>query len=462
MRLLKSQINRKQQKLLIITVDHGIVANKQVEYAKKKGIEVIITDHHVPPEKLPKALAIIHTTKLSGSGVSWIFAKELIKNSHSDPDQVGGRIPLGSFASLRMTINPSDYLDLVSIGSIADLVPLTDVNRTLVKYGLKQLNQTKRTGLLELIKNAGLELGTLGYYEVGYILAPRLNAMGRLEHALDSLRLLCTNDKNRAQELAKKLGLTNRERQELTIETTLHAKNSLKLKAESEKLIFISHESYNQGVIGLVAGKIVETFYRPTVVVAKGKEISKASARSINGFNIIEAIRKCDDLLIDCGGHPMAAGFTIETKNLSKIEDKLQKLAKKLLPEKKLERELKIDCEVKLSNLSFSLYDELQKMQPFGMGNPEPTFMTKNLKVTDFRLVGRNQNHVKFKLDDPKSKVVKNIPATSCDAIGFNQAEKVKKLKVEDSIDVIYTLSEDHWDGDKKLQLKIKDLLFSR
>ncbi|MBI5465458.1 single-stranded-DNA-specific exonuclease RecJ, partial [Candidatus Gottesmanbacteria bacterium] len=330
---------------LIITVDHGISSLEKVAYAKKQGIEVIVTDHHVPPKvpKVPK-VPTIHTVDLCGAGVGWILAKELQK------------IPGIKGAKFRES---ESYLDLVAIATIADMVPLTGANRTLVKHGLEELNkqsfssnQTKRIGLEALIKETGIKKGGIGVYEVSHILAPRLNAMGRMEHAMDSLRLLCTRNKERAYELARHLDRTNRERQRLMEETSFHAENLLIKHAAAcqrgTKLIFLSHASYNQGIIGLVAGKLVEKFYRPAIIVSLGEEYSKASARSINGFNIIETIRKAQDLLVDAGGHPMAAGFTVETKKLPELEKRLMEIAEQELDSEKLTRVLKIDCEINL------------------------------------------------------------------------------------------------------------------
>src|SRR3989344_2912910 len=301
---------------LIITVDNGIVANEAVEYANKKGIDIIITDHHVPPaggtKNLPKAYAIFHTTKLCGAGVAYLLAKEIsnfkfqISNKYQSPK----------------TKIQNNHLELVSLATIADLVPLTGANRTLVKFGIEKLRTTKRPGLLALIKEAEIDKSKIDVFEIGHIIAPRLNAMGRLEYAMDSLRLLCTKDLERAEALAKKLISTNKRRQEMTIETFEHAKSKIKnqsiqqaqdKKSKIKSLIFIAHESYQQGVIGLVAGRLVEEFYRPAIVLSIGEKYSKASARSIKGFNIIEFIRTASDLLVDAGGHPMAAGFTVET-----------------------------------------------------------------------------------------------------------------------------------------------------
>lgn len=416
---------------LLITVDHGITAKEKVAYAKKLGIDVIVTDHHVKPASpagRPKALPdclIVHTTQLSGAGVSWFVAKEL------------GR---------------SDVA-LAAIGTIADMMPLTHANRSIAKYGLAAINKTNRVGLQALITDAGLIPGMLGTYDVSHALAPRLNAMGRLEHAIDALRLLCTKNKEKAMLLAQKLGLTNKERQKLTEETTLHALQGVALHMQGHplrKLIFISHESYNQGIIGLVAGKLVEEHYRPAVVVAKGEVYSKASARSVSGFNIVETIRKFSDLLVDVGGHPMAAGFTVETKNLARLQEKLEDLAEKELDDEKLTRVLKIDMEIPLDRVTVDLWRKLRDFEPFGFGNPEPIFATRKVTVTDARLVGKDGKHLKLVIN------------TSMDAIAFGMGHLYGKLKPGTIADIAYTIDMNLWNGNKKLQLKVKDILYSR
>jgi len=403
---------------LIITVDHGITAAKYVAYAQSLGIDVLVTDHHVRPDKLPKC-TIVHTTNLCGTGVSWFVAKQIGK-----PD-----------------------LSLAAIGTIADLVPLSGANRSIVKYGLLELNRTKRVGLAALIRDAGLRLGDLSTYDVSHVLAPRLNAMGRLVHAMDALRLLCTHKEDKALVLARTLGLTNKERQQLTVDTTSHALQGLSLKAH-KKLLFVSHETYNPGIIGLVAGKLVEEYYRPAIVIAQGADISKGSARSIAGFNIVEAIRGCSDILVDVGGHPMAAGFTVETKNLSKLQRKLESLAEKEITDEMLTRELRIDMELPLAAITGELWKQLREFEPFGFGSPEPVFASRGVTVSDARLVGADGKHLKLRL-------------SAFDAIAFGMGNLSPKLKNGTVIDIAYTIDMNVWNGNKKLQLKIKDINIS-
>lgn len=418
----------KEEKVgLIITVDHGIVAYPQVEQARKLGIDVIITDHHLLGKKRLKALAIVHTTQLSGAGVSW-------------------------FLSSRLN-NPG--LDLVTIGTIADMMILQGANRAIVKHGLDEVRKTKRPGLLALYQVAGLAKEKIGTYEIGFIIGPRLNAAGRMEDPMEALRLVCTKDDQRAGLLASKIDQHNKARQLLTAQSTLHARNLWLTQDGKGKLIFVSHESYEEGVVGLVAGKLVEEFYRPTIIVAKGEKYSRASARSINGFNIVEAIRACADILGPHGGHPLAAGFTIETIKLEELKIRLSQLAESQIDEGKMTPILKIDLELGSLDLASDLLGKLLELEPFGFGNPEPVFLTRGLKVEDARLVGNSSQHLKLRVTCPVSPI-------TLDTIGFGLGEYFTKLTPEEKVDLVYNLVADEWNGNKKIQLKIKDLRLSR
>lgn len=348
-------------------------------------------------------------------------------------------------------------LELAAIGTIADVIPLIGANRSLVKYGLRELNKTKRLGLLALFEEARLGKGKIVTWEIGFIIAPRVNATGRLADAMDSLRLLCTKDPIRAEKLAKKLGEENRRRQKLTNETFLHAKTQF--SSPYSKLLFVASPSYHEGIVGLVAGNLAREFYRPAVAVSIGKEFSKGSARSIGSFNIIEAIRQCEKFLVDCGGHPMAAGLTVKTTNLEKLKKCLMKIAEKELNEKKLTQVLKIDCELRLFNLTWKLYESIEKFAPFGMGNPKPVFCTRSLRIVDMRTVGNNDKHLKLKLDDPRTKRIEEVPAL--DGIGFGMGAFASQIKVGDLVDLAYTLEKNVWNEEERLELKIKDIRIS-
>ncbi len=409
---------------LIITVDNGIVANNAVEFANSKGIDVIITDHHTPSKTLPNACSIVHTTKLCGAGVAYLLAQEF-------------------------KVEQSEHLELVALATVADLVPLTNANRTLLYFGLQSLRKTKRPGLLALFQSAGISAKDIGVYEIGHIIAPRLNAMGRMENATDSLRLICTTNKNRATDLARTLSNTNFQRQQATIESLSLAREKVN-KKNLKKLIFVEDEKFQQGIVGLVAGRLVEEYYLPSIVISRGSRYSKASARSVKGFNITEFLRGAKDLLVDVGGHPMAAGFTVETEKLEALEEKLLIEIEKKLNVKDLEKSLRIDMQLFEDLITLKTYHDLQQLAPFGMGNPEPTFLTKNLIVENIRIIGNDGKHLKLQFKTQNSNL-------KIDGIYFKGAEKVK-LNVGERVDIVYTLDKNVWNGNTNLQLKIKDV----
>jgi single-stranded-DNA-specific exonuclease len=269
---------------------------------------------------------------------------------------------------------------------------------------------------------------------------------------MESLRLICTPNINRAKQLAKLLSDTNFERQQITLKAVEHAKSKVDSQA-LKKLIFIADESYQQGIVGLVAGRLVEEYYLPSIVISKGEKFSKASARSVKGFNITEFLRTASDLLVDVGGHPMAAGFTVETDKLQLLENKLFTEIEKLLSEKHLQRSLRIDLTLPAELISEKTFHELKKLAPFGMGNPEPTFMTKNLLIENLRTVGSDGKHLKmqFKAQNSNLKI---------EGIFFRGGEN-NIFKIGDKVDVVYVLDENLWNGNKVLQLKLKDIMTS-
>ena len=428
------KLKEKDQDLgLILTVDHGIVADKKVDVAKELGIDVIITDHHEPhfakvsrgkkgKYLYPKAYAIIHTTKISGSWVAWILSREL-----------------GSLSGL----------ELAALGTISDQLSLIGPNRSIAKYGLEALRETKRPGLLSLFEEAKIEKEKIGTYEVGFIIAPRINAMGRLTHAIDSLRLLCTKDIKRAKELANLVGRTNFERQKMVDQVMVTTLSEMKIESKGYKnKVIIMAGDYHEGVIGLAAAKLVEQFYRPAIVFSEKKDISKASARSISGFNIIEVIRKLEGLYIEGGGHPMAAGFSIETSKIEEFAKEINKISKPLLTEEILSRKLKIDLEIDFNQINPELVERINQFEPTGLGNFPPSFMTKKVEVVESRTVGRDNAHLKLKLR--QNSVV-------FDAIGFGLAITYTLLP-NTYLDVVYSIEENIWNNHTNLQLKIRDI----
>lgn len=339
-------------------------------------------------------------------------------------------------------------MDLAAIGTLTDQIPLLGVNRSFVKYGVEVLRNTKRLGLLELFKEAAINKGDIDTYHIGFVIGPRLNAMGRMKHAIDSLRLLCTTSKSRAIKLAQILGKTNKKRQDVIEEILVHAERSAG-KKDWKGAIVIAHESYHEGVVGLAASRLVDKFYRPVIVFSKGEKISKASARSISGFNIIDAIREFDPILETGGGHPMAAGLSIQTKKLNDFINKFEILTAKLLTDDILEKTLVIDLEIPFSSISFKVIEQLKKFAPTGIGNPTPVFTTSGVNLSNMRTVGRDSNHLKLKVEK-KGAVL--------DVIGFGMGDKYIKLLKTSRVDVAYNLEENIWNNKKSIQLRLKDI----
>lgn len=411
---------------LILTVDNGIVANEAIEYAKEKGIDVVITDHHAKSEKIPNAFCIIHTTALCGAGIAWMLSREF------------------NFVKKEKI---SDLLSLAAIATIADLVPLKGINRAIVKMGIAELKKSKRPGLLSLFREAAVNISEANVYNIAYIIAPRLNASGRIQSAMNALRLLCTNDESKGIELAKMLNGLNRERQELTLKSFEHAK-LLSVNASSSRVTVVASENYNQGIIGLIASKMVESYHRPSFAISIGKEVSKGSARSIKGVNIIEMLRSVKSTLIEAGGHPMAAGFSLKTGMIKIFEKEISKRAEITVSEELLERKIYIDCELQFNIISENLLSEIGKFEPYGMGNNEPIFSTSDVKVRDSYKIGKEKNHLRLKLEKD---------GRLFEAVLFGFKEDVD-VAVGNTIDVCYSISTNEWNGEKKIQLKIKDI----
>lgn len=400
---------------LIISVDSGVTAFQEITLAKQLGVDFIITDHHTLPPKLPPALAIVHTTTLAGVGVAYKLAQTLI---------------------------PDPAIELVSLGTIADVVPLTSENRILAKLGIEALQKTIRPGLLALYEQAGVERKNIGTYEIGFIIGPRLNAMGRLEHALDSLRILLTRDPVRAKELAKKLGETNEERRRQTLDMVTHARQSV-TDASREKIWVVSDPSYAQGIIGLIAGRLTEEWGRPVIAISEGDEVSKGSARSITGFNIVQAMGDAKDLLLSFGGHPQAAGFTIATKNIPFFRQKITDYASKKIKDEDLEKRLIIDAKITEGEVTIELARKIQTMSPFGPGNPNPLFAMTDLEVGEMRLLSENK-HLRVGLGP-------------FEAIGFGLGPRGAEIRPGMKIDAAFHLEINTWRERDRLQLKLRD-----
>lgn len=398
---------------LIITVDNGIVAYEGIKKAKELGIDVVVIDHHTRGSKKLVTDYVLHSTAVCGSALAWFMAREL-------GDKSG--------------------LDLVTLGTIADQMSLLGINRSLVKFGLPALTKTKRVGLQKLFRDSKID--KVGVYEVGYIITPKINAMGRLASATDSLRFLCTRDPKRAEDLTKLLNETNTERQKIVDDVMTSVLNNVQ---NSDVVIVISGD-YHEGVIGLASGKVTEKYYKPSIVFSRSDKISKASARSIAGFNIIEAIKETR-LILEGGGHPMAAGFSIETTKIEEFRLKINKLAQKTLTDEILEKKLYIDMKINFSEIDTELVEVLKQFEPVGPGNYSPVFASKNVKILETKTVGSDGKHLKLKLEQNGIKF---------DAIWFNAQYKVPSTEY---IDIAYSIEENVWNNKKSIQLKVKDIL---
>lgn len=418
---------------LIITVDNGIVAEEAVTYASSKGIDVIVTDHHLPEKKIKtvkNAYATIHTTSLCGAGVAYVFSQE--------------------FKGTKMGDKNDNHLELAALGTFADMMPLVDANRVVAFYGIEKIKTSKRPGLLALFEEAGIDKENISEYTVGHIIVPRLNSTGRLNSAMDSLRLLCTRNNSRAKELAVDIGKTNKQRQEILLSSSIKAVGNVRSIEDEKRIIVVSDEEYQEGVIGLIAGRLVEEFYRPAIVISKKEGQSKASVRSVSGFNIIEFLRIHKEYFLNVGGHPMAAGFTVKTESIEDLTVLLEESARDYVKEEMLLRKLKIDLEIDFDLVTVELYEAMSGLEPFGMGNPRPVFLSRGVEVKSVRFMGKESNHLKFTLG-----------GMSIDAVGFGMSEKGKHIKEGNYLDVVYSVDENLWNGRRKLQLKLKDFKIS-
>ncbi|KKQ38491.1 MAG: Exonuclease RecJ [Candidatus Roizmanbacteria bacterium GW2011_GWA2_37_7] len=438
-------VKNKYDPKLIISVDHGITAIKEVAYAKKLGINVIVTDHHHrQKEKVPgQAVAIFHIPALSGSGTAYMVAKEMYQNF----------IPLADRSNLKELERNfhTDYLALASIGTIADLVPLTGPSRSIVSHGLQSFQKVKRPGIKHILKEAQIADREIGPYEIGFIIAPRINAVGRLEHAIDALRLLCTKDDTRAHELACKVGDMNTSRQDLVKEQLAEAQKKVEKLKEIPKLIILYSNHWHEGVIGLIAGKILEKYYRPTIVMTKGDGFYKASVRSIHGFHITDFLKTLDKYLTNYGGHAAAAGFTLISGKRDTFIKVAQKKADILIDNTMLEQVIEADIKIPIAMATKSLVEKIEKLQPFGMGNPKPTFVSE-VVVMHAKTMGKSNDHLKLQVNDPLAR------STPVDMVSFGQGEVFKKLTKNQKIQVVYQLNLNRWNGHETVQGIVKHL----
>ncbi|MBA7479846.1 Single-stranded-DNA-specific exonuclease RecJ [subsurface metagenome] len=420
---------------LVITVDCGITALSQVKKAKRMGLDIIITDHHTALPVIPSAIAVVNP-KLPNSNYPY---------SQLTAAGVALKLLQALFQGVGKEKQPDELMDLVALGTVADMAPLLGENRYLVKQGLKLINTTPRLGIKEMITQTGLNIGSLDTESISWVLAPRLNAAGRLAHAMTSYKLLMTDSPQEASQLVIWLEEKNAERQRLTTKVLTKAREQILAQGISPLLV-ASDKDYPVGIIGLVAGRLSEEFYRPTIVIKTGELTSSGSCRSIPEFNIILALNQCSSLLSHFGGHSQAAGFTLPTKNLTHLTQRLSQLATTQLAGVDLRPQLDIDAEVTLPDLGGDTFQTAQQLAPFGRGNPVPTFVSRRVEVVDCRTMGDNAEHLRMKL---------NQGGSVWDGVGFRLGNYLDE--VSSPLDIVYNLEVDRWGGEERLRLNILD-----
>jgi single-stranded-DNA-specific exonuclease len=426
---------------LMISIDCGITAVTQVEYAKTKGIEVIICDHHEPGAEIPKATAVLDPLKpgdlypfkyLSGAGVGF----KLIQG-------------LAEYYSMREA--PYEYLDFVAIAAAADIVPLVGENRILVHYGLKIINENPRPGIRALMQSSNLPFGDLTAQQIVFVMAPRINAVGRLGDATRAIDLLISEDEDDARQFAQVLETENQKRKVIDEKTFIQAQEVAlaSLSADSNHPLILHQGDWHPGVIGIVASRLVEKFYRPTILLTTIDGVAKGSARSIMNFNIYEALKRCEDMLIQFGGHKYAAGLAIEIANIPAFKEKFIRIANEMLDEDMLVHEITADAQLRMADITPRFIRILKQFAPFGPGNMRPVFFANDAEVFgEPRIVGRD--HLKLKLRQD---------GVVFDAIGFNLGSQMSKIVGAGArVDVLFTVEENTWNGSVFPQLKIRDL----
>lgn len=425
---------------LIITVDCGISSYHEIA-AIRDRLDIIVTDHHQPSDRLPEAVAVINPKRtdcpypdkqLAGVGVAFKLLQALAQRLYSTQEP------------------PKEYLALVAVGTIADIVPLTGENRTLVRLGLAELEKRKNLGLNSLIRVSGLENSKIDTGNIAFSIAPRLNASGRVGHAASAVELLITQDAAKAALIAERLDKENTLRQALEKEITAAAEAVIaKCNMKNDKVIVVDGEGWHSGVIGIVASRLVERYYRPVIVIGTKDGIGKGSCRSIPGFNIFEALSANSNLLVKYGGHKQAAGLTIETQNISLLRERLSLYAAACLSEESYRPVIQIDSVLPLESINNELLEQLNQLAPHGMGNPAPVFACENVSVANVRPVGQSGKHLKLRIK--KSTNFKDV-------IAWGMGELAASLEPNELVDLAFVPEVNEWQGRRSIQLKAFDV----
>ena len=426
---------------LIIALDCGIQAVDKIDYASEKNIDFIICDHHTPSSKIPKAIAVLNPLRedckypfkqLCGCGIGFklIQALNTVMDNKEELDQ---------------------YLDLVSLAIVADIVPLVGENRILCFYGLKQTNTTPRTGLKAIIE--ALEKKEITNSDLGFYIAPRINAAGRMESGNLAVELLETEDLENARNIAEKLNQLNIERRMLDKTTVEEAVSQVKKqKNEKAKTTVVYNPEWHKGVIGIAASKIIDTYYRPTIVFASTGDVLVGSARSVRGFNIHDAIEKCRDLVIEFGGHKYAAGLKVKKDQYKEFKQKFEEVVGSSISKESETKTISIESHIELNEITPKFYRILKQFAPFGPGNSMPVFSANNLRDTGYaKVVGKENTHLKFNLTQQNNSKIYN-------AIGFGLAGKYPNVMDKKIFNAAFTLDENQWNGKTNIQLKVIDI----
>lgn len=434
---------------LILTCDCGIQAHDVVERARELGIDVIITDHHEPGEAVPRALAVVNPhlpnsrypfPNLSGVGVSYRLGEAMVQAKGLQPYNYRNH-----------------FLDLATLGTIADVMPLVEENRVFARYGLPALPQSKRAGVQALLEVSRVPRDKpVAMRQVQFALAPRINAVGRLDDAAIALELLTTDNPSRARELAQELeehNLRRRGEQQRILEQALE--QVARRDVASEWVLVLAGDDWDKGVIGIVASKVLEQYHRPTVMISIDPEcgVGRGSARSIRPYDIFRAIEQRRDLFIECGGHTLAAGFSIHTEHIEELREHLNRLAHEWMSPEDLLPRLDIDADIEPADITPSLVDQIALMEPFGHGNPEPLFLSRGLTILEKRRVGNDGTHWKLTVRGEA------LPPTGC--IAFGMGDYDDRFEVGDEVDMVYTPQWNEFNGRRDIQLNVHDIRHS-
>ena len=430
----------KQGNKLMITVDCGITAVDEVEYAKTFGIETIITDHHEPAEELPKAIAVVDAKRKDN------------KYECRNLAGVGVVFKLIQALSIKLGLDPKEYLkylDIVCVGTISDIVPLTDENRVIVKLGLKLVEQTKNLGLKEILQSCGYS--KINSTTISFGVAPRINACGRMGHQEEALNLLLSKEENEVKELTQKINEYNKTRQEIEKNIYNEAVEQIEKEGlDTKNTIVVSGKGWHHGVIGIVSSKITELYFKPSILLCEEDGECKGSGRSIPGFDLHEALMECNDTIDKFGGHAMAVGINIKKEKVEEFKEEFEKIAKEKEVDKIIAI-LNLDAEIKLDDVNKEMVDSLKELEPFGEANKMPIFAFRNLKIDSIRSLSEGK-HLRLSVKDNKNII---------NAIGFNMGVLADTYRIGDRVDIAGNLEINSFNGVDSIQINIKDIMKS-